>query len=331
MPAAAGVRYTGRMMEYRPLADTGLRVSEVALGCWPIAGLTSPGTSDAESIATIQACFDLGINHLDTAYMYGRDGESERLIARAVGHRRDAVVIATKCGLHWTDTGRQTYDGRPETLRRECEESLRRLQTDRVELLYLHAPDPNVPIAESAGAMRDLLDAGKAVAIGASNCTIEQLETFSAFCFLSAVQPAYNMLVRGIEADLLPWCRRRNVAVLVYWPLMKGLLAGKIPRDFVFGPDDSRHKYPMFQGEERRKNHDLVDRLEQIARQAGRTVAELVIRWTVEQPGITAAVCGAKRPDQIRETAGGAGWRLTAEQSAQIDAALADRGLQPSL
>ena len=113
------------------------------------------------------------------------------------------------------------------------------------------------------------------------------------------------------------------MAVLVYWPLMKGLLAGKIGRDQVFGPDDSRHKYPMFQGEERRKNHDLVDRLQAIAQAAGHSVAELVINWTIHQPGITAALCGAKRPDQIRECAGGSGWQLTAEQVAQIDQALA--------
>ena len=159
-------------MNYRPLANTGLQVSEVALGCWPIAGMTSPGTSDADSIATIQACFDLGINHLDTAYMYGRSGESERLIARALGRRRDEMVIATKCGLHWSPEGQQAHDARPATLRRQCEESLRRLETDRVELLYLHAPDQNVPVAESAGELRRLLDEGKTRAVGASNLSV---------------------------------------------------------------------------------------------------------------------------------------------------------------
>jgi aryl-alcohol dehydrogenase-like predicted oxidoreductase len=313
-------------MNYRPLANTGFRVSEIALGCWPIAGLTSPGTSDSESIATVQACFDLGINHLDTAYMYGRAGESERLIARALGSRRDEMVIATKCGLHWDAKGDMAHDARPATLRRQCEESLRRLATDRVELLYLHAPDNNVPVAESAGELKRLLDEGKTRAVGASNLTVAQLDEFAAACPLAAFQPPYNMLMRQIEADALPWCRQRGVAVLVYWPLMKGLLAGKIARDQVFGPDDSRHRYPMFQGEERRKNHDLVDRLRAIAETAGRTVAELVINWTIHQPGVTVALCGAKRPDQIRQCAGGSGWRLTPEQIAQIDQALRERG-----
>ncbi len=313
-------------MEYRPLANTGLKISEVALGCWPIAGMTSPDVNDADSIATIQACFELGINHLDTAYMYGRYGESERLIARALGKRRHEMVIATKCGLHWSPESHHTSDARPATLRRECEESLRRLDTDRVDLLYLHAPDPKVPLVESAGEMRRLLDEGKTRAIGASNLTLAQLEEFAAECPLSAFQPPYNMIMRQIEADVLPWCRDHNVAVTVYWPLMKGLLAGKITRDFVFAAKDSRSKYPMFQGDERRKNHDLVDRLQEIARSAGHSVAELVINWTVHQPGITAAVCGAKRPDQIRETAGASGWQLTPEQFAQIDQALQSRG-----
>jgi aryl-alcohol dehydrogenase-like predicted oxidoreductase len=144
---------------------------------------------------------------------------------------------------------------------------------------------------------------------------------------LAAFQPPYNMLMRQIEADTLPWCRQRGVAVLVYWPLMKGLLAGKIRRDYVFGLDDSRHKYPMFLGEERQKNHDLVDRLQEIAQAAGHTVAEVVVNWTIHQPGITVALCGAKRPDQIRECAGGAGWQLTAQQCAQIEQALQERGL----
>jgi aryl-alcohol dehydrogenase-like predicted oxidoreductase len=313
-------------MLYRPLANTGLQVSEIAMGCWPIAGMTSPGTSDAESIATIQSCFDLGINLLDTAYMYGRTGESERLIARALGSRRDEMVIATKCGLHWEPNGIQTHDARPATLRRECEESLRRLATDRVELLYLHAPDKNVPVAESASELKRLLDEGKTRAVGASNLSVEQLEAFVAECPLAAFQPPYNMIMRQIEQDTLPWCREHCVAVLVYWPLMKGLLAGKIPRDLVFGLDDARHKYPMFQGVERQKNHDLVDRLETIAKAAGHTVAELALNWTIHQSGITVALCGAKRPEQIRECAGASGWLLKPEQLAQIEQALIERG-----
>ena len=134
------------------------------------------------------------------------------------------------------------------------------------------------------------------------------------------------MLLRQIEADTLPWCRRHGVAVLVYWPLMKGLLAGKIRRNQTFGPDDSRRNYPAFQGAELQKNLDLVDRLDEIARSAGHSVVELVVNWTIHQPGVTVALCGAKRPAQIRECAGGSGWRLTAAQLAEIARALAARG-----
>ncbi len=313
-------------MELRTLGNTDIRVSPVALGCWPIAGMTSPGANDEDSLATIRACFELGINHLDTAFMYGRAGESERLIARALGPRRHEMVIATKGGLHWGPDGNMAHDGSPETLRRECEESLGRLQTDRVDLLYLHAPDANVPIAESAGALKRLMDEGKTRAVGVSNFSVAQLEAFAAECPLAAFQPPYNMLRRQIEADTLPWCREHGVAVLVYWPLLKGLLAGKLGRDHVFAETDSRRKYTMFHGEHWQKNLDLIDKLRVIAEAAGHTVAELVINWTINQPGVTSTLCGAKRPDQIRETAAGTGWQLSKDQMTQIDRALAERG-----
>jgi len=313
-------------MNYRTLGNTDIEVSEVALGCWPIAGMASPGTNDDDSLATIRECFELGINHLDTAYCYGRSGESERLIGRALSGRRDEIVIATKGGLHWDRQGKMVKDGRPATLRRQCHESLQRLGFDHVDLLYLHAPAPNVPVAESAGALKQLLDEGKARAVGVSNVTVAQLDEFSAACALAAYQPPYNMLQRQVEADTLPWCRRHNVAVLVYWPLAKGLLAGKIGRDHVFAESDSRRKYPMFHGQEWTKNHDLLDRLREIAQDAAHTVAELVINWTIHRPGVTAALCGAKRPRQIGETAGGSGWQLGQGQLARIDQALAERG-----
>ncbi len=295
-----------------------------------MAGMPSPGANDEDSLATIRACFELGINHLDTAHCYGREGESEKLIAKALGERRDEMVIATKAGLSFDKNRELIYDGSPATLRRQCEESLVRLQTDRVELLYLHVPDEKVSLRESAGELKRLMDEGKTRSVGVSNVTLAQLEEFAAECPLAAFQPPYNMLQRQIEADTLPWCRRRGVAVLVYWPLLKGLLAGKLARDHVFAESDSRRKYPMFQGEEWRKNQDLLDRLREIALAAGHAVAELVINWTIQQPGITSALCGAKRPDQIRETAGGSGWRLSDQQLARIEQALKERGTPDS-
>lgn len=312
--------------ERRPLGLSGIRVSPVALGCWPIAGMTSLDVNDPDSLATVQAAVDAGINFLDTAYCYGAHGESEQLIARAVGQRRHEVVLATKGGIAWDAAGRQVLDARPATLRRQCDESLRRLQTEAVDLLYLHAPDPQTPVAESAGALRELLQAGKTRCVGASNLTLAQLREFHAVCPLAAFQPPYNMLQRQIEQDTLPWCREHQVAVTVYWPLMKGLLAGQLTRDHVFRPGDGRAKYPMFQGAEWQKNMDFVDRLRDIAREAGKTVAQVVVNWTIHQPGVTAALCGAKRPPQIAETAGALGWQLSPAHRQLIDDALRARG-----
>ncbi|MHB1037252.1 MAG: aldo/keto reductase [Pirellulales bacterium] len=318
-------------MEYRPLGNTGLNVSAVALGCWPISGMTSRGVTESDSLATLRECLELGVNHLDTAYAYGAHGESELLIARALAGHRDEMVIATKGGLHYDQNVKIAHDASPATLRRECEESLRRLNTDRVDLLYLHAPDPATPIAESAAALKNLQDEGKTRSVGASNVTLAQLQEFHAVCPLAAYQPPYNMLQRGIEADTLPWCRQHGVSVMVYWPLLKGLLAGKLPRDHVFEPGDGRPKYPMFRGEEWQRNQDFLDQLRTIAAEAGHTVSQLAIHWTIRQSGITAALCGAKRPAQIRENAGAVGWELTEDQWRRIDRALAERGTPVSV
>jgi len=313
-------------MEYRRLGLTDLCVSAVGFGAWPISGMSSVDVNDADSLATIAACLDAGVNFFDTAYGYGEQGESERLLARALGSRRDEVVLATKGGIEWGPGRQQVLDGSPAKLRRQCETSLQRLETDCVDLLYLHAPDPRTPTAESAAELARLMQEGKARAIGASNCTVEQLAEFASACPLAAVQPAYSMLQREIEQDLVPWCVAQGVAIVVYWPLLKGLLAGKLTRDRVFAAGDGRAKYPMFQGAEWLMNQDFVDRLRPIAAEAELSVAQLVINWTVHQPGITSALCGAKRPDQARENAGGAADPLSDAVRAKIDAALAQRG-----
>jgi aryl-alcohol dehydrogenase-like predicted oxidoreductase len=309
----------------RRLGTSDLFVTRVAMGCWPITGITSVDVNESDSLATLQAAFDSGINFFDTAYCYGFEGESERMIARVLGAHRDEIVIATKGGIHY-EKGKQARDGAPATLKRECEESLRRLQSDYVDVLYLHAPDPLVPIAESAGALRELLDAGKARSIGVSNFTVDQLQEFKSICPLSVYQPHYNMLQREIEVAILPWCIQHDVAVVCYWPLMKGLLAGKLSRDHVFAEQDGRKKYPMFQGTEWQKNHDFLDSLRPIAVECDKTLAQLVINWTVQQTGITSALCGAKRSAQIDDNARAMGWSLTADQMARIDTALKLRG-----
>ncbi len=312
-------------MELRRLGKTQLHVTPVAMGCWPIAGITSIDVTEAQSLATLTAAFEAGINFFDTAYCYGYDGESETMIARALGKHREQLVIASKGGIHWVDK-KQARDGSPATIKRQCAESLRRLDTEYIDLYYLHATDPNCPVGKTAEAFRELLDEGKIRAAGISNCNRNQLEEFASVCPLTAFQPHYNMLQREIEASELPWCREHQVAAVIYWPLMKGLLAGKLTRDHQFDERDGRRKYPMFQGSEWEKNQDFIDQLRLIADEIGTTLAQLVINWTIRQPGITAALCGAKRPDQIRDNAAATTWSLTDEQLARIDRAIVERG-----
>ena len=309
----------------REIGTTGIFVTPLAMGCWPIAGITSIDVTEEQSLATLQAAVDSGLNFLDTAYCYGYNGESERMIRRALGHRRDQLVIATKGGIHYVN-GVQFKDARRETLMRECDESLQRLGTDRIDLYYLHAPDPKIPISESAEAMKALLDAGKIRSVGASNFSVEQLSEFHAICPISAYQPHYNMLQREIEASQLPWCVDHHVSAIVYWPLMKGLLAGKLDRGHQFSPKDGRQKYPMFSGNEWVKNQDFLDRLRPIATECQATVAQVVLNWTIQRPGITVALCGAKRPDQIQDNAATLKWKLSPAHIRLIDQAIAERG-----
>jgi len=315
------------MPPLRPLGQTNLHVTPIAMGCWPISGVTSVDVTREASLATVAAAYDAGINFFDTAYCYGYEGESEQMVGEVLRSHRDKVVIATKGGIHWGPDRKQVRDGRPETLLKECDESLRRLGTDYIDLYYLHGPDPETAVGKSAEAMARLLASGKIRAAGVSNLsTIAQYEEFHSVCPITADQPHYNMLQREIEAERLPWCRAHKVSVNVYWPLMKGMLAGKLRRDHVWDPKDGRQKYPIFVGQEWDRNHDFVDRLRPIAERAGRTVGQLAVAWTIQRPGITAALCGAKRPEQIEEIAAAMTWTLTAEDLAEIDAAIRDRG-----
>lgn len=323
----------------RPLGSSPVAVEPLGLGCWPLAGMTRDGVSREAAAATVRAALDAGIGFLDTAYCYGERGEADRAIAAALGtgagSRRDAVVLAGKCGVHWVPDAtsspprRLQVDGRPERLRREAEDSLVRLGTDRFDLLYLHCPDPAVPIEESAGALRRLLDAGMTRAVGLSNAGVDLLARFAAECPLAACQMHFNMLQREIEAEVLPWCRRHDVAMVVYWPLMKGLLAGTMHRGQVFPPTDSRHKYPLFNGAEFERNLDFVDALRPVAARLGVTLTALVLAWTAEQPGITSVLFGATTPGQVAENAGASACALDDDARDAIRAAIAARGPVP--
>ena len=310
----------------RPLGRSTVTVGPLGLGCWPLAGMTREGITPEAAVATVRAAVDKGIVHLDTAYCYGERGESERAIATAIQGRRESVVIAGKCGIHWEPGRKQRVDGRPERIRGEVEASLTRLGTDFVDLLYLHAPDPTIPLEDSAGELARLLTAGKTRAVGVSNVSLAQLERFAAACPLSACQLHYNMLQREIEAEILPWCRAHGVAMIVYWPLMKGLLAGTMARDLVFPTTDSRHKYPMFNGQEFQRNLDFVDALRPAAHRLGCPLPDMVLAWTAEQPGISCVLFGATSPEQVHINARARHCRLDDAARQDIAAAIHARG-----
>ena len=312
--------------------------------------MTRAGVTHEAAVATVRAAVDAGITHLDTAYCYGEHGESELAIREALGFggaiafggsagsqsvRRDAVTIAGKCGIHWepdptkSPPRRQVVDGRPERIRVEVQESLSRLGTDHFDLLYLHAPDPAVPIEESAGELRRLLDAGSTRAVGLSNASLENLRRFATVCPLAACQMHFNMLQREIEREVLPWCMSHGVGMVAYWPLMKGLLAAKMHRGQVFPATDSRHKYPMFNGVEFDRNLDFVESLRPVAARLGVAVPDLVLAWTAEQPGITSVLFGATSPEQVQENARALACELDAAARAEIAAAIAARGPVP--
>lgn len=306
-------------MKYHALGPTSLQVSAVALGAWPLGGLVGAKTTPQEGRDTIEAALAAGINFLDTAYSYGLQGESERLLGQVLQGRRDEAIVASKVGLSWTPEGEKVRCGRPDVLWRHAEESLQRLGMDYVDVLYLHVPDPEVPIEDSAGALRDLMDAGKTRHLGISNANVPEMEAFARICPLAVVQEDYNLVQRDVERERLPWCRSQGLAFTAYYPLMSGLLAGRFTRDYVFDESDRRKNYPIFQGKAWQRNLELVEQLRSIAERRACTLAQLAVAWLLHQPGVTSVLCGATRGAQIRETAAAADVTLTPTDLSAID------------
>ncbi len=311
----------------RPLGRSGLTIAPYGLGCWPLAGMTRDGITKEAAIATVGAALDAGISHLDTAYCYGADGESERAIGEALlGRSRSQVFLAGKCGIHWEPGRLQCVDGSPARIRMEVEESLRRLGTDHLELLYLHAPDPRVPLEDSMSELERLRDEGIARSIGVSNVSADQLRIAASACQLSACQMPFNMLQREIDRDIVPWCLENGVAVVAYWPLMKGLLAGRMSRETTFPASDSRHKYPMFNGEEFQRNLDFVEVIRGEAARLECPIPDVVLAWTAEQPGITSVLFGATSPEQVATNAAALRCQLDEQARQAIARGIVARG-----
>ncbi len=280
--------------------------SKVILGLWPIAGVTTIGVTSTDALATIATAIELGIDTFDTAYSYGRDGESDRYLARMIKGSSDRYHIISKVGQRYQDDGARIADGRPQTLRLDAEESLRRLRIERFDTLMLHSVDEHVDIRQSAEALQKMQDNGIAKRIGLCNASVQERQLFSSVCDCRAIQCPLNMLQSENLSTVIADAADANCDVLVYWTLMKGLLAGKISPEHVFPPGDSRPAYAIFQGEQRARAHRVVNELQNIARETNRTPAELAVSWALSQPGVTGALVGARRPDQIREVASAA-------------------------
>jgi aryl-alcohol dehydrogenase-like predicted oxidoreductase len=285
------------------LGTSDLFVSRIGLGCWPMSGISSLGVTDEQSVATIRAALDQGINFFDTAYSYGYDGRSDRVLREALGKQREKAIIAHKVGTHWDAQNQRVVDGRPATLIQHAQECLKRLGTDYVDVMYLHCADPNVPIEESAGAIGEICHRGWSRYAAVSNVTREQATKFATVCPIVAFQPYFNMFQQDAVKELLPFATQHNISMVCYWVLMKGLLSGRLTRDHVFDPDDRRLTYPIFQGQAWQDAQDVLDQLRRIANELDITVSQLVVAWSLTRPGVSVALLGAKRPEQIIESA----------------------------
>jgi aryl-alcohol dehydrogenase-like predicted oxidoreductase len=316
-------------MEYSAIAGTPLKVSRVAIGTWAIGGWMWGGTDDAESVATIRAALDHGINVIDTAPAYGF-GHSEEIVGKAIakGRQRDKVVIATKVGLEWKD-GKVFRNASRGRIMREVEDSLRRLRTDYIDIYQVHWPDPLVPIEETAAAMHVLFKQGKIRAIGVSNFSLEQMQRFRSVAALHVLQSPYNLFEREIDADLLPYCRKNNIATFGYGALCRGLLSGRMRPTTIFSGDDLRRTDPKFQQPRFAQYLSAVQRLDQLAQgRFGQHVIQLAVRWMLDQ-GITTALWGARHPDQLQPVDEVTGWRLDASTKAEIDRILREAITDP--
>ena len=306
-------------MDYSTIVGPPLTVSRVAIGTWAIGGWMWGGTDEMESISTIRAALDHGIDVIDTAPVYGF-GRSEEIVGKAIaeGRLRNRVVIATKVGLEWKD-GSVFRNASRSRIMREIEDSLRRLRTDYIDVYQVHWPDPLVPIEETAVTMQTLLRQGKIRAIGVSNFSVEQIQRFRSVAPLHVLQSPYNLFEREIEADLLPYCRKNNIATFGYGALCRGLLSGRMRSDTTFGGDDLRRTDPKFQQPRFGQYLAAVQKLDQLAQDRfGKRVIELAVRWMLDQ-GITTALWGARHPDQLQPVDEVTGWRLDAPAMAEID------------
>ena len=314
-------------METRVLGNSNLQITRIGVGAWAMGGggwTWSWGPQDdEESIAAIKQALDLGINWIDTAAVYGL-GHSEEVVARALKGRSNRPYIFTKCERVWDERGKIGGSLKAESIRRECEASLRRLQIDVIDLYQIHWPEPDADIEEGWTEMARLREEGKVRFIGVSNFTVQQMKRAMKIAPITSLQPPYSIVAREVEEDILPFCMRNNIGVIVYSPMYSGLLAGAMTRQRIakFAPDDWRRRDQNFQEPNLSRNLRLVEVLREVGKRHGRTPGEVAIAWTLHNQAVTGAIVGVRSPEQVRGIIGATQFRLNDKEVMEIEDAL---------
>lgn len=314
-------------MDTRILGNSDLNITRLGIGAWAMGGggwaFGWGPQDDAESTGAIRAAIQAGMNWIDTAAVYGL-GHSEEVVAKALQGVSEEIYVFTKCERRWNEKGEIQKVLKAASVKEECENSLRRLKRDVIDLYQIHWPEPDEDVEEGWGAMADLQREGKVRWIGVSNFNVQQLQRAQAIAPITSLQPPYSMLVRGVEAEILPYCLHNNIGVISYSPMRNGLLSGAMTQERVaaLAEDDWRRRNPDFQEPALSRNLALAEILGTIARPHGRTAGEAAIAWVLRNQAVTAAIVGVRRADQVAGVAGAAGWRLTDSEVARIGEAL---------
>lgn len=312
-------------MKTKVLGNSELMISAMGFGAWAIGGDWEFGwgaQDDAQSIAAIHRALELGVNWIDTAAVYGL-GRSEEVVARALGEWKGTrPYVFTKCGMIWDEQGKVGYSLRAESVRRECEGSLRRLRSEVIDLYQIHwtADDLNETI-EGWQTLAALQKEGKVRWIGLSNASVKEMEELQSRARITSLQPPYSLVRREVEAEQLPWCQRQGVGVIVYSPMASGLLSGAMTRERIAAlpKSDWRRRNEQFQEPKLSENLKLVERLRAVGARHGRSAGEAAIAWTLHHPAVTGAIVGARSPKQVEGTIGAMEFRLTAEEIAEVE------------
>jgi len=316
-------------MKTRQLGYTDLNLTRIGLGTWAMGGTWEYGwgaSDDDQGIGTILTALEKGINWIDTAPIYGL-GHSEELIGQALKQTSLKPFIVSKCGLVWDEHGREVNCLRRESIRKQCHQSLKSLGVEAIDLYLMHWPVPDEDIEQGWEEMIRLKEEGKVRYIGVSNFSVAQIERVRKMHPVASLQARYNMLVRGIEDELAGYCAENNIGVLAWSPMERGLLTGKFSHQRMkdLPPDDHRKESPDFAEPKLSATLELVEGLREIAERNGQTCARLAVSWVLRRREITAAIVGARRPDQIAETVAAAEWNLSDEDIATIEQLLIRR------